>query len=185
MKENQVSWGVYWAGIAFIGTCLFLGTQGCNSGSEIPIDPIPTCVELVTDDCVPEVIAEFCEECTSETDISLRERRAYLRGFDDGFERGVESVVCETTDPVCEDDIDEDCEDDRHKNAHKRCRGKGHHSALFDDDCGDDPICPEPKLAEYAPVNFGSTTCRTTCFYDPMTGTKDCVTICDDEETYV
>ena len=170
MKKKQVSWGVYWAGIAFIGTWLFLGTQGCNSGSAIPIDPIPTCVELVTDDCVDEVVDEFCSPCNA--------RQEFLRGWYIGFRAGVDSVVCETP-----DDIDEDCDDDDHKTVHKRCRGEGHHSALWDEDCGDDPICPEPELAEYAPVNFGSTTCRTTCFYDPLTGTKDCVTVCDDEES--
>ena len=34
---------------------------GCNNGSNIPIDP--TCVELVTDECVPEVVEEFCDVC--------------------------------------------------------------------------------------------------------------------------
>lgn len=55
------------AGVAFLGGVALLAVMastmfgGCNSGSEIPIDP--TCIELVTDECVPEVIAEFCDEC--------------------------------------------------------------------------------------------------------------------------
>lgn len=43
-------------GVAFLATL-----TGCNNGSEIPIDP--TCVDQVTDECVPEVIAEFCDVC--------------------------------------------------------------------------------------------------------------------------
>lgn len=47
---------------------LFGCNDGRNHGSNIPINPEPTCVELVTDECVPEIIEEFCEDCeTCET----------------------------------------------------------------------------------------------------------------------
>lgn len=50
--------------VAFIAVVLssFAGcNDGRNHGANIPIDP--TCVELVTDECVPEVIEEFCDVC--------------------------------------------------------------------------------------------------------------------------
>lgn len=49
------------AGFLVLVGGLAIWLSACNPGSEIPIDP--TCVEQVTDECVPEVIAEFCDEC--------------------------------------------------------------------------------------------------------------------------
>ena len=72
--------------VALIATIL----SGCGStcdglGSCIPIgeepEP-PTCVEQVTDECVPEVIEEFCP------DTGL----AYWDGYRDGIQRGRCSV---------------------------------------------------------------------------------------------
>lgn len=111
-KNNRTMWVVFGAAMVLsVASGVFVG---CDHGSNIPIYPEATCVELVTDECVPEVIAEFCEECTSETDITLREAAAYRRGFaagvasvecevcvvcvdryDEGFTDGVDSVVCE------------------------------------------------------------------------------------------
>lgn len=50
---------------------------GCGEhGSNIPIDP-PSCVDSVTDECVPEVIEEFCTECNVQA--------VYNEGYSDGF----------------------------------------------------------------------------------------------------
>jgi len=49
------------AGFIVLVGGLAMWLSSCHSGSEIPIDP--TCVELVTDECVPEVIEEFCDVC--------------------------------------------------------------------------------------------------------------------------
>lgn len=65
-KNNRTMWVVFGAAMVLsVASGVFVG---CDHGSNIPIYPEATCVELVTDECVPEVIAEFCEDCeTCET----------------------------------------------------------------------------------------------------------------------
>ena len=102
-----------------IGAFALLTVVGCGgrdgSSANIPIDPL-TCVELVSDECVPEVIEAFCEDCDLEAtynegygdgfaaaselcDIEGSYldgyNAGYAAGYDAGFADGVESVVCE------------------------------------------------------------------------------------------
>jgi hypothetical protein len=101
--------------ILIAGLALF--TFGCD-GNHI-IGDLPSCIDSVTDECVPEVVAEFCDEgevcnvCFSsdearEHDIRLcktcmgrvecdldRYDEGYAAGYADGFADGVDSVVCE------------------------------------------------------------------------------------------
>lgn len=63
---HKIGWTVIMMGWVAIFAVLL---SSCNNGSEIPFDP--TCVELVTDECVAEVIEEFCplpvRECFTVT----------------------------------------------------------------------------------------------------------------------
>ena len=93
-----------WA--AILGTLV----SGCD-GNHI-IGEEPTCVELVTDECVPEIIEEFCEP-VEECDVDVVE---------------TDTDTCDLTVPVGHRPIE--------------CRGKGHSSLKCDKDCGEfDPIC--------------------------------------------
>lgn len=115
--------------ILFAWAAIFAVIEGCEHGSLIPIDPdVDVCATEGVEDCCP--------------DVSDR--------YDEGFQDGVDSVVCETP-----EDEDETCEDDTHKVAHKNCRGKGHHKS--------EPI--------------SRTECRTECVFTPN-GTQVCETIC-------
>jgi hypothetical protein len=123
-KNNLPMWIVFGAAMVLSVTAgVFVG---CDHGSNIPIGEEPTCVELVTDECVPEVIEEFCEECTSETDITLREAAAYRRGFAAGV-ASVECEVCEVCPdpPVCDEPPFCDTYGDDVPRGHlpKECRG--------------------------------------------------------------
>ena len=149
--------------------------SGCD-GNHI-IGDLPTCVELVTDECVPEIIEEFCEpveECeTCEV-----------------CEPAEECETCETCE-VCEDQCVEpvDCDDypDWIPRGHlpKECRGKGpdkcervHVSTLgCDKNCAPhDPICIPCDLGDFAgllaqhcetvctPLPGGGVSCIQTCY---------------------
>lgn len=125
-------------GVAVASLVLTAGcNDGRNHGSNIPIDGVggaggggfhcavicdgdDVCGVEGVEECFPDCdVCETCEVC--EVNIECDPDR-----YDEGFTDGVDSVVCETTDPTCEDDVDETCEEDAHKNAHKHCRGKGH-----------------------------------------------------------
>jgi hypothetical protein len=125
-----------------------LNLPGCG-GSNIPIGEEPTCTDLVTDECVPEVIEEFCSTQSTPEELLTLHVEQYERGFEDG----VASVEFECPDGyIClsRADFDEystgiceyceeraDCEEatwtcadfeDGRPNGHKpkECRGKGH-----------------------------------------------------------
>lgn len=100
--------------ILIAGLALF--AFGCD-GNHI-IGDLPNCIDSVTDECVPEVIEEFCDPCDPACDIcqtwdEAREQDARLckicmgnayqpaydegfaAGYDAGFADGVDSVTCE------------------------------------------------------------------------------------------
>ena len=166
--------------VALVATLL----SGCD-GNHIIGDP-PTCVELVTDECAPEVVAEFCDDCGL----------AYWDGHRDGYQTGRCSVDpclpgCPTIivgQPVvvCDEEPDEDCDVDVVETdtdtcdltvpvGHRpiECRGKGHSSLECDKNCSEfDPICIPCDLQVLAqhcetvctPDGMGGMTCIQTCY---------------------
>lgn len=110
--------GFFGFGAALLAVLLLAWVAGC--GSNIPIGEAPTCVDLVTDECVPEVVEEFCTP-----NAPCDERGAYRRGF----AAGVVSVVPDEC-PVCEEctigEDDDDSDAKPHKKPHRNTRGKGH-----------------------------------------------------------
>lgn len=123
--------------VALVATLL----SGCD-GNHI-IGDLPTCVDLVTDECVPEVVTEFCPVV-------------------------VECETCE--DDGDSDSLDCDDEDsDRSRKPHKRTRGKGHgnHPADAIDLDSDDPLAG--LLSQHCetvctPDGLGGMTCIQTCY---------------------
>ena len=129
--------------------------SGCDGG--IPIGEAPTCVDLVTDECVPEVIEEFCPpapefECP-EGYICL------TRAEFDEYSTG----LCE----FCEDQVE--CPAPPRKKPvrkpHRNTRGKGHQQHKFDLKSND----PLEGLEL-------SQNCTTQCFQTP--GGLRCYTTC-------
>ena len=79
--------------LAFFATVVLLNLPAC--GSNIPIGEAPTCTDLVTDECVPEVVEEFCSTPSTPEDLLTLHVEQYERGFLDGITRGAEA--CEET----------------------------------------------------------------------------------------
>ena len=87
---------------ALLFAVLAFGVIGCNQPNGGCIgDEDLTCVELVTDECVPEVIEEFCTDCDLDA--------AYNEGYNDGRD----SVVCD-------DDDSDECEEPSYEAICKR-----------------------------------------------------------------
>lgn len=134
------------------------GLVGCNPGCGIgsgscigiddPQDPLPpTCAEQVTDECVPEVIAEFCPEAEVVTVIEYVE-----------VEVVVEVVVEVEVEGECPDVVEVEC-DLTVPVGHRpiECRGKGHASNTCKTTCipwpgggGTDctTVCDDMRLAQ-------------------------------------
>ena len=149
-----------WA--AILGTIV----SGCD-GNHIIGDP-PTCAALVTDECVPEVIEEFCEEpppiCYTRDEAREHDRRLCLTCMN--------NVVCDDVDVV---ETDTDTCDLSVPVGHRpiECRGKGHSSLECDKNCGEyDPICIPCDLQVLAqhcetvctPLPGGGVSCIQTCY---------------------
>jgi len=144
-----------WA--AILGTLV----SGCD-GNHI-IGEEPTCVELVTDECVPEIIEEFCEPAE-------------------------ECETCEVCEDQCVEPVDCDDYPDWIPRGHlpKECRGKGpdkcervHVSTLgCDKNCAPhDPICIPCDLGDFA--GLLAQHCETVCTPDGLGG-MTCIQTCYD-----
>lgn len=122
-----------WAGFTYIAAIfVVLGMvswlSGCGSDILLPGEA-PTCVEQVTDECVPEVVAAFCPEAEA-----CDTRAAYRAGFEAAAE------LCATNRPVCPDPVVcDECEacdqDDDEDSDDDECKDNGHHYGNDKPDC--------------------------------------------------
>ena len=133
-RDRNILSAFYLCFVAAVAGLALLLVSGCEHGSLHKLPPdVDVCDLEGVEECAPD-----CEVCLDRDRYLLIIENAKLYGF----KLGVESVVCETPDPDCEDDVDDDCEDDEHKNVHKNCRGRGHSSLGDTFDC-DDEYCDE------------------------------------------
>ena len=97
VKRGELT-GFFTFAAAILFAFLVTWVAGCG-GSNIPIGDEPTCADLVTDECVPEVVEEFCEElppiCYTRDEAREHDRRLCLTCMN--------NVVCDEPEPVhCE-----------------------------------------------------------------------------------
>ena len=116
---GAVSFVVALTFMLFVGWAMAGCNDGCGfgSGSCIGIgepQPEPTCAEQVTDECVPEVIAEFCpeQEVVTVTEVVEVIVEVVVEVEVEGECPDVVEVECDLTVPVGHRPIE--------------CRGKGH-----------------------------------------------------------
>jgi len=123
------------AGFLLLVAALAFWLSSCDHGANIPIDPID-CVDSVTDECVPEVIEEFC---APECEVCLT-RKQYAINLRYWYDKGVDSVVCEEPPPA--ECFVRETEKVCVQYRHGRCC-KWEHVTTFE------PIdCPDPEEVE-------------------------------------
>jgi hypothetical protein len=122
MKKSEIAgWGIYWAGILFVLFCVGTALTGCD-GNHI-IGEEPTCTELVTNECVPEIVEEFCDDGRFDW------TNQYSTGYRAGFTAAQEQDTHECPDVVECDDEDSDRHEHQHGKGHTehgKGKGKGH-----------------------------------------------------------
>lgn len=83
------------AAVGFVVLLIVIVNAIAGCGSNIPIGEAPTCTDLVTDECVPEVVEEFCSTPSTPEELLTLHVEQYERGFLDGITVGADA--CEET----------------------------------------------------------------------------------------